>query len=152
MAAIRARRRPRSSGAASCSAHERATVGSVARAEHVPRPDAGAFDAELQIGPEADCLAGTGASTAWRSPRPRPFRRHSAVVEPGSQTSSTSTLPSRQRTVRTSRWSASSSAGGRVWGVILSSCSWGPIVNASRTTIQPDGDFQVVTRTFVPGS
>ena len=55
-------------------------------------------------------------------------------------------------TVRTSRWSASSSAGGRVCGVTVSSWSVGPIVNASRTTTQPDGVFQVVTRTFVPGS
>jgi hypothetical protein len=49
-------------------------------------------------------------------------------------------------------WSASSSAGGRVCGVIESSCAHGPIVSASRTTIQPDGVFHVVLRTFVPGS
>ncbi len=48
-------------------------------------------------------------------------------------------------------WSASSSAGGRVCGVIVSSSSRGPIVSASRTTIQPFGVFQVVSRTFVPG-
>ena len=48
-------------------------------------------------------------------------------------------------------WSASSSAGGRVCGVIASSCDQGPIVSASRTTIQPDGVFHVVSRTFVPG-
>ena len=49
-------------------------------------------------------------------------------------------------------WSASSSAGGRVWGVISSSWSRGPIVSAVRTTIHPLGVFQVVSRTFVPGS
>ena len=48
-------------------------------------------------------------------------------------------------------WSASSSAGGRVCGVTASSCSVGPIVSASRTTIQPAGVFHVVTSTFVPG-
>src|SRR3954454_1356681 len=55
-------------------------------------------------------------------------------------------------TVRTSRCSASSSAGGRVCGVIESSLRRGPITSASRTTIQPLGVRQVVTRTFVPGS
>ena len=54
--------------------------------------------------------------------------------------------------MRTSMWSASSSAGGRVCGVISSSWSKGPIVSAVRTTIQPVGVFQVVVRTFVPGS
>ena len=49
-------------------------------------------------------------------------------------------------------WSPSSSAGGRVCGVIVSSPSRGPIVNASRTTIQPVGVFQLVTSTLVPGS
>jgi hypothetical protein len=39
-----------------------------------------------------------------------------------------------------------------VCGVILSSWSHGPIFNASRTPIQPDGDFHVVTMTLVPGS
>ncbi len=53
---------------------------------------------------------------------------------------------------RTSMWSASSSAGGRVCGVTASSCCSGPIVSASWTTIQPDGVFQVVTRMLVPGS
>ena len=55
-------------------------------------------------------------------------------------------------TVRISMWSASSSAGGRVCGVIASSWSQGPIVRASRTRTQPEGVFQVVTSTFVPGS
>ena len=49
-------------------------------------------------------------------------------------------------------WSPSSSAGGLVCGVISSSRSRGPMVSASRTTIQPDGVFHVVTSTFVPGS
>ena len=49
-------------------------------------------------------------------------------------------------------WSASSSAGGRVCGVTESSWSRGPIVSASRTTIQPLGVFHVVSSTFVPGS
>ena len=44
-----------------------------------------------------------------------------------------------------SRWSASSSAGGRVCGVTSSSWSRGPIVSASLTTIQPRGVFQVVS-------
>ena len=39
--------------------------------------------------------------------------------------------------MRTSRWSASSSAGGRVCGVIVSSPRRGPMVSASRTTTQP---------------
>ncbi len=55
-------------------------------------------------------------------------------------------------TVRTSMWSPSSSAGGRVCGVIVSVSPAGPIVSASRTTTQPVGVFQVVTSTFVPGS
>ena len=55
-------------------------------------------------------------------------------------------------TVRTSMWSASSSAGGRVCGVTVSSWLHAPIVSASRTTTQPDGVFQVVTSTLVPGS
>jgi len=49
-------------------------------------------------------------------------------------------------------WSASSSAGGRVCGVISSSCWCGPIVSASRTISQPPGVFQVVRIVFVPGS
>jgi hypothetical protein len=55
-------------------------------------------------------------------------------------------------TVRTSAWSASSSNGGRVCGVIRSSIRRGPIVSASRTTIQPVGTCQVVTSVLVPGS
>ena len=54
--------------------------------------------------------------------------------------------------VRTSVWSASSSAGGRVCGVIASSRSQGPIVRASWTTIHPVGVRQVVESTFVPGA
>jgi hypothetical protein len=54
--------------------------------------------------------------------------------------------------VRTSMWSASSSVGGRVCGVTVSSCVRGPIVSASRTTIQPVGVCQVVTSVLVPGS
>ena len=49
-------------------------------------------------------------------------------------------------------WSASSSAGGRVCGVIVSSWCRGPIVSASRTTTQPPIERQVVTSTLVPGS
>jgi hypothetical protein len=49
-------------------------------------------------------------------------------------------------------WSASSSAGGRVCGVIVSVSPDGPIVSASRISIQPVGVFQVVTSTFVPGA
>ena len=63
-----------------------------------------------------------------------------------------STEPSMQRTVRTSRWWASSSAGARVWGVISSSLGSGPMVSASRTKAQPLGVCQVVVRIFVPGS
>ena len=37
-------------------------------------------------------------------------------------------------------------------GVISSSWPRGPIVSASRTTIQPFGVFQVVSSTFVPGT
>ena len=37
-------------------------------------------------------------------------------------------------------------------GVTRSSRSGGPIVSASRTTIQPFGVFQVVSTTFVPGT
>ena len=48
--------------------------------------------------------------------------------------------------------SASSSVGGRVWGVTTSGPVLGPIVSASRTTTQPDGVFQVVSSTLVPGS
>src|SRR3954469_21519004 len=54
--------------------------------------------------------------------------------------------------VRTSRCSPSSSAGGRVCGVTVSSPIRGPIVSASRTSAQPVGVFHVVTSVFVPGS
>jgi len=68
--------------------------------------------------------------------------------------------PLRQRAIgivtllerRTSMWSASASAGGRVCGVVSSSSSCEPIVSASRTRTQPDGVFQVVVKTLVPGS
>ena len=43
-------------------------------------------------------------------------------------------------------------SGGRVCGVTSSSPRRGPMVNASRTKIQPPGVFHVVTRVFVPGS
>jgi alpha,alpha-trehalase len=46
-------------------------------------------------------------------------------------------------TVLTSTWSASSSAGGRVCGVIVSSTCRGPIVSESRTTTQPTGACHV---------
>ena len=49
-------------------------------------------------------------------------------------------------------WSASSSNGGRVCGVIRSSLRRGPSVSASRTTIHPVGTRQVVTSVLVPGS
>jgi hypothetical protein len=55
-------------------------------------------------------------------------------------------------TVRISMWSASSSVGGRVCGVIVSSPRRGPIVSASRTTAQPLGIFQTVISVLVPGS
>ena len=54
-------------------------------------------------------------------------------------------------TVRINIWSASSSAGGLVWGVIVSSWLRGLMVSASRTMIQPFGVFHVVSSTFVPG-
>ena len=57
-----------------------------------------------------------------------------------------------QVAVRTSVCDASQSIGGRVCGVTQSSVSCGPIVNASRTTIQPVGVFHVVSITFVPGT
>ena len=49
-------------------------------------------------------------------------------------------------------WSPSSSAGALVCGVTASSWFVGPIVSASRTTIQPAGVFHIVSSTFVPGS
>src|SRR3954453_21872707 len=49
-------------------------------------------------------------------------------------------------------WSASSSVGGRVWGVMVSSPRRGPSVSASRTTAQPLLACHVVTSTFVAGS
>ena len=49
-------------------------------------------------------------------------------------------------------WSPSSSAGGLVCGVTSSRPRVGPIVSASRTTIQPAGVFQVVSSTLVPGT
>ena len=54
--------------------------------------------------------------------------------------------------VRTSMWSASSSNGGRVCGVTVSSTSDGPSVSESRTSSQPPGTCHVVTSVFVPGS
>ena len=56
-------------------------------------------------------------------------------------------------TVRTSMWSASSSAGGRVCGVTrVSSLAAAPSSTRRARRTQPDGVFHVVTRTFVPGS
>jgi hypothetical protein len=49
-------------------------------------------------------------------------------------------------------WSASSSVGGRVCGVIVSSPWRSPMVSASLTRIQPVGVRHVVARVFVPGS
>ena len=54
--------------------------------------------------------------------------------------------------MRTSMWSASSSVGGRVCGVTVSSPRRGPMVSASRTSTQPCGVFHVVASVFVPGS
>ena len=59
--------------------------------------------------------------------------------------------PSRHTAVRTSRCSASSSAGGRVCGVVSSGPVRGAMVSASRTSSHPLGVCQVVTSTFVPG-
>ena len=61
-------------------------------------------------------------------------------------------MPPMHLAVRTSAWSASSSAGGRVWGVTVSFWRRGPIVSASRTTAQPVGVLHDVTSEFVPGS
>ena len=54
--------------------------------------------------------------------------------------------------MRTSRWSASSSAGGRVCGVVVSSPRVGPIVRALRTSTHPVGVFHAVAMVLVPGS
>jgi carbonic anhydrase/acetyltransferase-like protein (isoleucine patch superfamily) len=55
-------------------------------------------------------------------------------------------------TVRTSTRSASQSVGGRVCAVRSLASDQGPIVSASRTTIQPDCVIHVVSTMFVPGS
>ena len=127
--------------------------GAVARLEHVPRPHAVALDAERRVGLRA------GSSARRRSRRRRAGRRRPASTRPARGRSRRPARrparprrwPSRHSTVRTSMCSASSSAGGRVCGVTSSSWSRGPIVSASRTTTQPLGVFQVVSRTFVPG-
>src|SRR3954447_4563166 len=49
-------------------------------------------------------------------------------------------------------WSASSSVGGRVCGVTVSSPRRGPIVSASRTVAHPVGVFHAVIKVLVPGS
>jgi hypothetical protein len=71
----------------------------------------------------------------------------------GSQMSSTCTEPATHSIVRTSRWSASQSIGGRVWPASSpsSSCQ-APIVSASRTMTQPVWLIHVVSSTFVPGT
>jgi hypothetical protein len=71
----------------------------------------------------------------------------------GSHTSSAITSPCRQVMVRTSRWSASWSVGGRVWRASVSSSSTqSPIVSASWTTAQPLRVIQVVSSTSEPGT
>ena len=91
---------------------------------------------------------------AWRSVADeRPLGGLAAVVEDRlADELDLDACRSMHSTVRTSRCSASSSAGGRVCGVIVSSPRRGPIVSASRTTTQPPGVCQVVTSVFVPGS
>ena len=155
-ASRRSARRPRRRlpGAASSSAQESAQYARSPGLEHVPPADAVALDAEREVRAQADRLAGAA------SRRRRAGRRRRASTRPARGRSRTPARrrarprrwPSRHSTVRTSMWSASSSAGGRVCGVTASSWSRGPIVSASRTTIQPVGVFHVVTSTFVPGS
>jgi hypothetical protein len=53
--------------------------------------------------------------------------------------------------VRTSRWSASKSVGGRVWLLAFSLSCHSPIVSASITRSQPCGVIHVVSITLVPG-
>ena len=128
--------------------------GLLAGLEHMAAADAVALDAEPEVGHEPD------ASARRRSPARRARRRRRASrsrARARSRTrarrsSSTSTLPSMHSTVRTSMWSPSSSAGGRVCGVTVSRRRRGPMVSASRTTTQPFGTFHVVSSTFVPGS
>ena len=94
------------------------------------------------------------ASAAWRVVADqRPARRACGRSRrPARRPARPRRSPSTHSIVRTSRWSASSSVGGRVCGVIVSCRGAGPIVSASRTTTQPVGVCQVVSSTFVPGT
>ena len=126
----------------------------VARPEDVARPSSPALDAEGQVGLQPDGLT----RRRWRrrcdgcrppaSTRRAPGRSRT----PARTRARSPPHPSMHSAVRTSMWSASSSAGGRVCGVTSSSPSWGPMVSASRTTTQPPFVCHVVVRTLVPGS
>ena len=106
------------------------------------------------------CRSPAARSGRRRSPRPPAGPRPPASSRPRcgrSRRWARRSAPSRRArpgsgAVRTSRWSASSSAGGRVWGVTSSSPCRGPMVSESRTSTQPVGVFQVVISVLVPGS
>ena len=119
----------------------------------MPRADAVALDAEREIRAEPDRLAGAGGvGRVAAAVDERPLRRRAAVVEgrladeldldlaldaldrPHEHV--VAVVVGRRPRVRRDRV------------LVLR----GPIVSASRTTIQPVGVFHVVTRTFVPGS
>ena len=81
----------------------------------------------------------------------RPVRRGPAVVEVGFADQLELHVPIQAEHAANEHVVTSSSAGGRVCGVIRSSPCWEPIVRASRTGIQPVGVFHVVASTLVPG-
>ena len=89
----------------------------------MPGPDPVALDPEREVGAQPDGLSAAGRVGGMPIVvDQRPVRRRPAVVEGRlADQVHLDACPSRQRTVRTRRWSASSSAGGRVCGVTASS-------------------------------
>ena len=129
------------------------TVGLVALLQLMTCPHAVALDAERKVGlkPDRELPASRVGGVPVVADQ-RPVRRGTAVVEVRLADQLELEIPIQAKDRANSMWSASSSTGGRVCGVIRSSPCCGPIVRASRTRAQPVGVFQVVAKTFVPGS
>ena len=107
----------------------------------------------------APCRSAAGSSGRRRWRRPCGGRRRPATTpracarsrRPARRRARPRPCPSRHSTVRTSMWSPSSSAGGRVWGVTSSSPLRGAHGQRVADMTQPAGVFQVVASDVRPG-
>jgi hypothetical protein len=129
------------------------TIRPVARPQDVAGPYAVALDPQREIRAEADRLPRTARVGCVAVAADRcPLRRHAAVVEGrlADELDLDSAFEAEDRShEQMVRVVVCGRPGVRSDLVFVIP---GPIVNASRTRIQPDGDFHVVTKTFVPGS